>query len=66
MTDIITILGDQVQIIFEMEHEGLVYRDALYYPQTDYDSMDQSQIDSEKQARFDAWVSIITPVNTEE
>ena len=63
MDDIINDLGDgRTRLIFELVHDDLVYRDALYYDTDSYKKMKAADIAADKQARFDAWVLAITPV----
>lgn len=50
-------------IEFEIEKYGLVFRDALVFP--DDETYTQQQIDAMKQARFDAWYAIVTAPSEE-
>lgn len=63
MDDIINDMGDgRTQLIFEMAHDELIYRDALYYDTAAFKKMKAADIAADKQARFDAWVLAITPI----
>lgn len=57
-------MDDQIfiQIRFTIEQDGLVLKDALIMPQSDFNTLTEQQITDMKQARFDAWkLSIQTP-----
>lgn len=59
MDDIITYIDDRVQIIFTFKENSLVFRDALWYQKDVYESTPQSEIDAEKTARINAWLSAL-------
>lgn len=67
MADIINFEDDKVQIIFEHTDEttGLFLRDAIWLPQSQYDTMIPSDIDAIKQTRIDNWVAHVnTPTDS--
>ena len=47
-----------MKIDFEVEKDGLVFRDAIVLP--DDHTMTDEQIEAMKQSRFDAWYAIVT------
>ena len=52
-----------VQVRYAVDTPYGQYQDALYYTEAEYPSVDQKAIDTEKQARVDAWVqAILNPV----
>lgn len=50
-------------IEFEIEKDGLVFRDTLVLP--DDQKITKKQIEAMKQARFDAWYAIVTAPSEE-
>ena len=48
---------------FEVEKDGLVFRDALVLP--DDHGLTTSQLAAMKQARFDAWYAVVTAPSEE-
>lgn len=67
MADIIETTEDgMVRIIFEKTDGTNNFRDALYYSQEYYNTIDPTEIETEKQRRFDNWISIITAPPVEE
>lgn len=67
MADTINFVDGQVQIIFEYTDEttGLFLRDAIWLPQSQYDTMIPSDIDAIKQTRIDNWVAHVnTPTDS--
>lgn len=65
MDDIINSYPDgSVQVIFEMPYGEMVYRDALYFTSDVYNTLTQTDIDNLKNDRFNAWISVIDPVNS--
>lgn len=65
MEDIINNNSDgTVQLIFEIAYGDLTYRDALYFTTDEYNSLSQTDIDNLKKTRYDAWISVIDPVNS--
>ena len=67
MADTINFVDGQVQIIFEHTDEttGLFLRDAIWLPQSQYDTMIPSDIDAIKQTRIDNWVSHVNTPPTD-
>lgn len=66
MEDIIETTDDgMIRIIFEKTDGTNNYRDALYYTQEVYSTIDPAEIEAEKQRRFDNWIAIITSVPDE-
>lgn len=47
-----------MKIDFEIEKDGMVFRDAIVLP--DDHTMTDEQIESMKQSRFDAWYEVVT------
>ena len=47
-----------MKIDFEVEKDGLVFRDAIVLP--DDHGMTDQEIEAMKQSRFDAWYEIVT------
>lgn len=67
MADTINFVDGQVQIIFEHTDvtTGLFLRDAIWLPQSQYDTMIPSDIDAIKQTRIDNWVAHVnTPTDS--
>lgn len=56
-------MADQirVQIIYEREHKGIVFRDAIYLTEDEWAvaKEDTKAIEAEKQTRYDRWVNVI-------
>lgn len=49
MEDIINTIGDTVQIIFEFDYNSMKFKDALYFTESEYNTMTQTDIDAIKQ-----------------
>jgi hypothetical protein len=62
MEDIVNIIGNSVQIIFEYEYNSVIFKDALYFTSDEYNSLSQIEIDTLKQERYQSWIDTITNV----
>lgn len=49
-----------IKIEFEMDKDGMIFRDAIVLP--DDHNLTDSQIEAMKQKRFDDWYAIVTAV----
>lgn len=51
----------RVQIMYEREHKGVQFRDALYMSESEWAvaKNDTRAIEAEKQRRYDRWVAVI-------
>jgi hypothetical protein len=70
--DVINLIDNNVQIIFQMEQDGMRFNDAIWLSKSEYDITSQSTIDAIKQERFANWLALVlaevpiedTPVDT--
>jgi hypothetical protein len=59
MTDVVNQIDGQVQIIFERGVGAETYRDALWMPQEQYDSISAEALEAMKDERYTNWLAII-------
>lgn len=67
MENIVNQIDGQVQVIFERtNNEGLLFRDALWFSQEEYDSTTAEQILQLQEDRYNNWLAVITAPAIEE
>lgn len=59
MEDTINYVDGMVQVCFTMGQEPLLFGDALWFTQAEYDAATPEQIQSMKQQRYDSWMTHI-------
>lgn len=66
MADIVSTLPNGwMSIEYEMGVEPFIWRDSISGPMEVIQAMTQADIDAEKQARYQAWLAIVTPQSDE-
>lgn len=66
MEDIINQIDGKVQLIFEKNKDGQIFRDALWMTQEEYDATPSESVELMKQERFDNWLALVNAIPTEE
>jgi hypothetical protein len=66
MEDIINKQNGKVQVIFEKTDGTVMYRDALWFSQEEYDITTPEQISTMQQERYNNWLAVIIAMPTEE
>jgi hypothetical protein len=64
MEDIINIIDGQVQIIFERGTHPLLFRDAIWISQAEYDSTSVETILAMQEERYANWLAVVDPPQT--